>query len=423
MPAPVARRKLLGLGAVATAGAFLAAPAARAMMNEGAVAGQARVPPRPPPISARERAERCRKAALLLKASGCGSMLIEAGSTLFYLTGIDWWRSERLTAALLSADGELMVVTPAFEQPSIEEMLAVPAQVNVWQEDENPAQLIRTWLARNHIGHLPMAVEPTVRFFAIDALRALQPDLLVRNGASIVDALRMIKSPAELALMQHAANITQAAYRAIAPNIAKGMIAADIFTMMSKETLVLGGQNPSGGIQIGEGSALPHGSKKEEKVGAGSVILMDCACQVDGYYSDISRTMVFGEPDKRQRQVWQQVREGQEVAMAAARTGVAAGKVDDAVRLYYERLGWGPGYRTPGLPHRTGHGIGLDIHEPVNLVHGEMTPLAAGMCFSNEPGIYIPGSFGIRLEDCFFMTAEGARFFTVPPTDMDQPFG
>lgn len=416
------RRSLMGLG-IGTAAAMIGLAGTRAV---AAAPVQASPLPQlgsaPPPIGPAERQMRLQRASERLAATGHGALLVEAGSTLNYLTGIDWWRSERLTAAVVAANGQVLIVTPGFEQPSIEEMLVVPADVRVWQEDEDPAALIAGWLEENKLSSMPLAVESTVRFFAVQALRDLQGQIDIRSGAAIVNDLRMIKSPAELALMQHAADITQAAYRAVGPQIRKGMSKGDIFALMQAEMAARGGENTSGGVQIGEGSALPHGSKKVETVAEGSTILMDCGCRVDGYYADISRTMVFGEPSGRQRQVWEQVREGQSVAMEAARIGHTAGSVDDAVRTYYESLGWGPGYVTPGLPHRTGHGIGLDIHEPVNLVHGEDTLLRAGMCFSNEPGLYIPGEFGIRLEDCFYMTAQGPRYFTRPPPSIDTPF-
>jgi Xaa-Pro dipeptidase len=155
----------------------------------------------------------------------------------------------------------------------------------------------------------------------------------------------------------------------------------------------------------------------------GEVVLMDCGCTVEGYQSDISRTFVFGEATAEQRKVWQQMRDGQQIAIEAARVGVAAGRVDDAVRAQYVKWGYGPGYKLPGLSHRTGHGIGLDGHEPVNLVQGEPTLLAPGMCFSDEPGIYLPGKFGIRLEDCFHMGAEKPIWFSTPPPSFDKPFG
>jgi Xaa-Pro dipeptidase len=193
--------------------------------------------------------------------------------------------------------------------------------------------------------------------------------------------------------------------------------------MYSSAVDALGGANGDGLVLLGEASAYPHGSGQPQAVREGEVVLLDCGCSVQGYQSDISRTFVFGAPNAAQRRLWNQVHEGQEIAMRAAQLGRPAGSVDDAVRRQYERWGYGPGYRLPGTPHRTGHGIGMDGHEPVNLVHGETTPLAPGMCFSNEPGIYIPGQFGVRLEDCFHMTERGPRFFTTPPPSIDNPFG
>jgi Xaa-Pro dipeptidase len=233
----------------------------------------------------------------------------------------------------------------------------------------------------------------------------------------------MIKSAHELALMQRAADITIAAYRHTASRIERGMTPGRIAAIMNGATEALGGSPEFALILLGEASAYPHGSGRPQAVREGEVVLMDCGCTVEGYQSDISRTFVFGEATREQRRVWDHVRQGQRIAMEAARIGAPAGSVDDAVRAQYVRWGYGPGYRLPGLSHRTGHGIGLDGHEPVNLVHGEMTPLAAGMCFSNEPGLYLPGRFGVRLEDCFHMTDEGPRFFSTPPPSLDDPFG
>ena len=185
----------------------------------------------------------------------------------------------------------------------------------------------------------------------------------------------------------------------------------------------MGGESDLPLVLLGEASAYPHGSGKPQQVRDGEIVLIDGGCTVHGYTSDISRTFVFGEPSKAQREVWDRVHHGQEIALEAARIGAAAGSVDDKVRAWYSSLGYGPGYKLPGLSHRTGHGIGMDGHEPVNLVHGETTLLEAGMCFSNEPGIYIPGSFGIRLEDCFHMTEQGPRWFSTPPPSIENPFG
>ena len=414
------RRQLIAYGA---AGATLAGlPASYA-----ASAGIGTVPTTTPiaaaaPITTAERLARMAKVQSLMQQAGIGALFVEAGSTLRYFTGINWWRSERLTAALIPAQGPLCVVTPFFEEPSIREMLAVPGDVRVWQEDESPHALVAGWLKERQLAGRPVAIEETVRHFAIDGLQRALPGVAIRSGAALVNACRMVKSPAEIALMQRASDITIAAYRATAPRIETGMSGPDIFAIMAVEIMRFGGQTPSGGIQLNEGSALPHGSKERQLVREGSVILMDCGCTVDGYHADISRTLVHGSPNASQRRLFDHVRLGQEAAMVAAQVGAPAGRVDDAVRAVYEPLGYGPGYKLPGLSHRTGHGIGMDVHEPVNLVHGEATPLAPGMCFSNEPGLYVPGSYGVRIEDCFYITEAGPRWFSTPPKSLDEPF-
>jgi Xaa-Pro aminopeptidase len=201
------------------------------------------------------------------------------------------------------------------------------------------------------------------------------------------------------------------------------MTPADINALYVSAVSALGGITDGGLILLGEASAYPHGSGKPQHVRRGEVVLLDCGCSVHGYQSDISRTFVFGaDPTTDQRKVWDQMRRGQDIAFKAARLGVSAGSVDDAVRRAYESWGYGPLYKLPGTSHRTGHGIGMEVHEPVNLVHGELTKLDVGMCFSNEPGIYLPGKFGIRLEDCFHLTPSGPKFFTVPPPSIDRPF-
>jgi Xaa-Pro dipeptidase len=231
----------------------------------------------------------------------------------------------------------------------------------------------------------------------------------------------MFKTPAEIALMQHAADITVAAYRHTVSHVQAGMRPADITAIMKAATEQLGGRSMFEIALIGEAAAYPHGSSKPQILQSGDIVLMDCGCAVEGYQSDISRTFVFGMPTARQRAVWREVSEGQQVAFRAAALGTPAGSVDDAVRRFYGQLGYGSDYGLPGLSHRTGHGIGLDGHEPINLVRGETAALQPGMCFSNEPGIYIPGEFGIRIEDCFYMTDHGPRWFSTPPTSIEHP--
>ena len=411
------RRQFLGTAAIGGLAATLPVPVLAAD-----TAALPNLAAKAVPIGKAERMARIAKAKELMRATDIGALLIEPGSSLIYFTGVEWSRSERLTAAVLTREGEVAVVTPFFEEPSVRESLGIEAEVLTWNEDENPLAAVAGWLGKRGLARGRMAVEETVRYFAVDGLQSAMPGARIVNGAPVVRGCRMHKSAAEIALMQIAADITVAAYRHTAPRIEAGMTPADIGAIMKAATTALGGRSEFELILLGEASAYPHGSGKPQAVKDGEVVLMDCGATVHGYQSDISRTFVYGRANARQRQVWDQMRKGQDVAFAAAKIGTPAGQVDDAVRTFYQSLGWGPGYKLPGTSHRTGHGIGLDGHEPVNLVHGETTKLAPGMCFSNEPGIYIPGDFGIRLEDCFYMTDGGPKWFSEPPSSIDRPF-
>jgi len=375
------------------------------------------------PIGPEERARRLVRAQALMKANGIGAILIEPGSTMVYFTGVQWWRSERLTAAIIPVEGQPCIVTPFFEEPSVRETLAVPAEVRVWQEDGNPLAVVAGFLRDRKLANRPVGIEETARFFAFDGMRKLLPDMRLVSANPVVRGCRMVKTPAEIALMQLATDVTMAAYRWVYPRVEAGMTGAEIGALMSAATRKLGGAPEFSMALIGEASAYPHGSKQVYRVAEGQVVLMDCGCTVQGYQSDVSRSWVHGRASAEQRKVWDTVAKGQQVARAAARIGAPAGSIDDAVRRFYEGQGYGPGYRLPGLSHRTGHGIGMDGHEPVNLVHGEATPLAAGMCFSNEPGLYLPGKFGIRIEDCFHMTDSGPAWFSTPPKAIEAPIG
>ncbi|WP_299650983.1 Xaa-Pro peptidase family protein [Sphingomonas bacterium] len=376
--------------------------------------------PIPPPIARAEYARRLVAAQSLMKPHGIGAVLIESGTSLAYFTGVRWGRSERPTVALIPAEGEPCIVTPFFEEPSIRELLAVPATVRVWQEDQSPFAVMASFLRDRRLLSRPVAVEETTRFFIADGLaRAIGRPLVSANP--VVRACRMIKSAPEIALMQAATDVTVAAYRWTHPRIEAGMTGAEIGVLMTAATRRLGGSPEFALVLVGEGSAYPHGTREVQRVAPGQVVLMDCGCTVRGYQSDVSRTFVFGQASKEQRTVWDHMAQGQQLAFRTAQLGTPAGAVDDAVRKLYAQLGYGPDYRLPGLSHRTGHGIGMDGHEPVNLVRGETTPLAVGMCFSDEPGIYLPGKFGVRLEDCFHMTPQGPRWFSKPPSSIDRP--
>jgi Xaa-Pro dipeptidase len=373
------------------------------------------------PISAAERRARIAKVQALMEQRRIGALLIESGASLEYFTGIRWHRSERTTAAIIPARGDVLIVTPAFEEPSVRETLLVGGDVSPWDESDSPFTAIVQGLHDRGVRGGHIAVEPTMRFFIVDGVRKASSAYEIVSGDPLIRACRMIKSPAELALMQTANDVTIAALRYVHAHVKRGMSGAEIGALMNSATVALGGSPEFALVLLNEASAYPHGSLQPQAVREGSIILMDCGCTVEGYQSDISRTWVYGTPSPRQRRVWNTVRRGQEIALEEAKIGIAAGQLDDAVRAYYESEGWGPGYKLPGLSHRTGHGIGLDGHEPAYLVHGDTTPLEFGMCFSDEPGIYIPGEFGVRLEDCWYMTANGSKLFTPLAKSLEDP--
>jgi len=425
---PSSRRGFLRAGAaLAAASPFLVRAGADSGASPGTsvsgLAGLSSITQEAQFITGAERQSRRDKLSGLLRENGVFAVLIEPGSSLRYFTGVEWWISERITAGLITADGGLAFITPAFEESRLRELVDVPVEVLTWEEDEDPFIILANWLKGQGREHKRVALDEAVRHFIAYRLSEAAPDWEVRSAAAEVNACRMIKSSAELALMQLANDVTVAAYGAVYPLVARGMSGPDISALMHSAQARLGADDPSGGTQVGKGSALPHGSREPEYVAEGMVVLMDFGCSVGGYRSDISRTFVFGEADARQRRLWNLVHRGQEIAFATAQPGTAAGKVDAAVREFYEAEGFGPGYQLPGLSHRTGHGIGMDVHEPINFVGNETAPLEPGMCLSNEPGLYIPGDYGVRLEDCLYITAEGPRYFSTPPPSIDKPMG
>ena len=412
------RRTLLAaLGAATAAVAAAKAPPKAARSGQlSSITTDAR------PISREERAARLAKVQGLMQQQKIAALLVESGSTLEYFTGVRWRQSERVTAAVIPAHGEVILVTPYFEAPSIQEMLQVNADLRPWKEDESPFALLATALREHGAAAAPVAIDPMTRYFVLNriALTAPRTTTMIPGGA-LVDECRMIKSPAELALLQTANNVTIAALRHVHGHVEAGMHGTDLARMMNEATTALGGTPGFSLTLLNEASAFPHGSQKPQQVRDGSVILMDCGCSVYGYESDISRTWVFGTPTAREREIWNLVKRGQELALQTAKLGAPVGSIDSAVRTLYEQHGWSKDYGLPGLSHRTGHGIGMDGHESPYLVRSDTTPLAVNMCFSDEPGIYIPGEFGIRLEDCWYMSEQGPKLFTPLARSLEQP--
>ena len=376
-----------------------------------------------PAITATERGQRLAKAQALMAASGADALIVGAGPSLRYFAGVAWNPTERLVAMILPRQGAPVMICPRFELGSLEAGLGIVAPVELWEEHESPYALAARALA--NLGATSLAIDPALPFFAFDGLRLAAPDVRMLNGAAVIDGCRMIKSPAELALMRQAKAMTLDVHRRAARILRAGITTTAVRRFIDLAHRALGADDGSSfcAVQFGHASAYPHGLPGEQSLADGDLVLIDTGCRVQGYNSDITRTYVFGTPSADQRRVWEVEKQAQAAAFAAVKPGVPCEAIDAAARAVLEAAGFGPDYALPGLPHRTGHGIGLSIHEAPYLVRGDKTPLAPGMCFSNEPMIVIPRAFGVRLEDHFHVTEHGAAWFTEPQPSLEAPFG
>lgn len=375
------------------------------------------------PIAPREREARIEKARRLMRENGADALLVGAGASLRYFAGIPWGASERLVAMLLPRVGKPIVIAPAFELGTLEADLQIEVELRLWEEDESPSA--RVVDALRETGATRLAVDPAMAFLFVDRIRRAGPTLDIVDSGPIVDGCRMHKSAAELALLQQAKSMTLDVHRRAARMLSPGIRASEVTRFLDEAHRAIGapGGNSFCIVQFGRATAFPHGLPGDAQLREGDVVLIDVGCVVEGYHSDITRTYVFGDAGEEERRIWALEKEAQAAAFDAALPGEPCEAVDAAARRVLERAGLGPDYRLPGLPHRTGHGIGLSIHEPAYLVRGDTTPLAPGMCFSNEPMIVIPDRFGVRLEDHFYMTETGAKWFTEPAPAIDRPFG
>jgi Xaa-Pro dipeptidase len=375
------------------------------------------------PISISERRARIEKAQRLMAEHQIGAILLEGGSSLFYFTGVRWGLSERPFVAVIPARGDLAWVSPGFEEARARELIELGGRdLRTWQEDESPYRLVAQILKDRGVTTGRVGVEERLRFFVFNGVRQEAPAVDYVSADPVTAGCRMIKSSAEIALMQHASDMTIAAYKAGLATLREGMTQGDLRNNILAAYRAIGAQGGVVAVSFGEYTAFPHGSVTPQRLKQGDVVQIDDGCSVDGYQSDITRTVVFGKPTKRQIDVWNLEHRAQAAAFQAARPGVPCEAVDAAARKVITDAGFGPGYKVPGLPHRTGHGIGLDGHEWTNFVRGNKTPLQPGMCFSDEPMIAIYGEFGIRLEDCLYITESGAKFFSQPSPAIDQPF-
>jgi len=373
------------------------------------------------PIADAEREGRIERARNLMATSKIDALILEGGSSMFYYTSTRWGLSERPFVVVIPAKGELAYVCPGFEEQRAREVMKFSNDVRVWQEDESPYKVIAGVLKDRGAAAGRVGVEERMRFFLANGVQQELPGAKLVDAVAVTAGCRMRKSPAELALMQKASDITIDAFRAAFQTFREGMTQDDLRANIAAAHRALGAPG-SASVSFGTYTAFPHGSIEPQQLKEGDVIQVDGGCQVEGYQSDITRTVVFGRPTARQTEIWNLEKKAQAAAFAVVKPGVPCENVDAAARKVITDAGFGPDYQVPGLPHRTGHGIGLDGHEWTNFVRGNKTPLAPGMCFSNEPMIAIYGEFGIRLEDCLHVTDEGAKYFSQPSPAIDKPF-
>ena len=375
----------------------------------------------PPAITDDERRARIEKARRLMTDNGIAAMFLEGGTSMFYYTGVRWGNSERTFGVVIPAKGELAWVTPAFEEQRARELIKFSNDVRVWQEDESPYEVIAGILRDRGAANGKVGFEERVRFFIFDGVRQRLSSAQYVTATPVTAGCRMIKSPAEIALMQRANDITLQAIADGFKSMKEGMTNQELGANVAAATRKRGGTADGALVIFGKYTAFPHGSVQPQKLRENDVVLIDAGCTVEGYTSDITRTTVFGKPTQRMRDVWATEKKAQNAAFAAAKVGATCESVDAAARKVITDAGFGPGYKTPGLPHRTGHGIGLDGHEWTNFVKGNTTKIQPGMCFSDEPTIVIYGEFGIRLEDCLHVTESGPRFFSKQSESIELP--
>lgn len=374
-------------------------------------------------ITIDERKSRVAKAQDLMNQIGMKAMLLDGGTSLDYFTGIKWGGSERPMVTIIPASGEVSYICPGFEEDRLNELIKIGDKVYPWQEDESPYYQIKQALTDSGVKNGSLGIEERVRFFIVDGLKKVAPELELTSADPITISCRIIKSKTEIALMQRATDITIEALKIGLTFLKEGGSPSDFSSAVAQAHQKMGAQHAFALANFGEASAFPHGSIQPQKLKKGDIVLVDCGCDVGGYNSDISRTIVFGaEPTVRQQEIWDLEKEAQAAGFAAAKLGAPLGNVDAAARKVITDAGFGPGYLLPGLPHRTGHGIGMDGHEWGNAVKGNQMIIEPGMCFSIEPNISIVGEFGIRHEDCVYMTESGPNWFSKPSPSIAQPF-
>ncbi|MBR9792196.1 MAG: aminopeptidase P family protein [Gammaproteobacteria bacterium] len=377
------------------------------------------------PVDKAEYTSRIDKAQRYMREHQIAAIYLNAGTNLSYFTGMDWYASERLVGAILPASGEVVYIAPLFEIDSLSERQVIAGDIVGWQEHESPYALIAKVLKQAGLsGGDILGVDEATAFFIVDGFNKAMPELEIINASGVTAHCRMHKSASELALIQRAMDMTLAVHQATASILHEGISTTEVEQFIHDAHKKVGASGSYFCIVLfGKATSFPHGVKDPQVLKPGDLVLIDTGCKLHGYLSDITRTYSFGGASEKQARLWQAEKDAQLAAFAAAANGSPCGDVDAAARVSLESAGLGPDYDLPGLPHRTGHGIGMDIHEWPYLVKDNPQPLAPGMCFSNEPMIVVPGEFGIRLEDHFYMAEDGPRWFTQPAYSINNPFG
>jgi len=412
----IPRREFLKAG-----GLTLTAPALVRGLFAGADPGQeksANLTAGIKPLEPADFEERQERAGRLMAAHGLDAVFVSGEVNLVYFTAVNWWTSERTFGAILNKRGAPIWVCPAFELERAKELVPFGQEVRTWEEHESPYALIGGIM--KDLGGRRLGLSPNTRAFQVFGLKRDAPGIEPVDGAPVTDGCRGTKTVKEIAYMDLAARITKLAYRKAFDQLREGMTPRDLSALISAAHADLGASG-SGGPQFGPNTSFPHGSRVPRTIAEGTVVMVDGGCGVEGYRSDVTRTIVFKKPTDKMIRVWDIVKKAQTAALRACRPGAACEDVDAAARKVIDDAGFGPGYKH--FAHRLGHGIGLEGHEYPYLVKGNKLRLEPGMTFSNEPGIYIYGEFGIRHEDCMVVTEDGARYLGgMEALSIDRPF-
>lgn len=378
------------------------------------------------PIGPDEYRTRLSKARQLMRREGIDALYLDAGSSLLYFTGLRCYPSERMHGAIVSAGGELIYVCPAFEQQKTAAGIVIDGDFLLWDEHESPTDAVAKTALKCTAGKAcTLAIDDQTPFFTASRLQCAAENLHIVNAENLIAECRRQKSSAELALLSQAKAITLKIQHAAARILHTGIDTREVQEFLDSAHLACGmdGRSTFKIVLFGEATSYPHGVPYPQTLAEGDMVLIDTGATLHGYNSDITRSYVFGESSDRQREVWELEKAAQAAAFEAAQIGAPCSAPDDAARKVVETAGYGPDYKVPGIPHRTGHGVGLDVHEAPYIVRGNTLALAAGMCFSIEPMICCYGEFGVRLEDHVYMTDDGPRWFTEPSDSFDNPLG